>query len=90
MLNDGVELAVQTSAAGMHPLEGVDPLPWWDFRGCRLVYDMVYEPEETAFLRRAREAGVKTLNGAGMLENQARLQFELFTGREAPRRQSDG
>lgn len=80
LLRSGIDLAVQTGSAGMHPLEDINPLPWWDFTGCRLAYDMIYEPEETLFLQAARQAGVKTLNGSDMLVNQAKLQFELFTG----------
>ena len=84
LLSGGVDFVIQTSAAGMPPLEKVNPLPWWDFSGCRLAYDMIYEPEETLFLQRARMAGIPTLNGRDMLINQARLQFEMFTGRPAP------
>lgn len=84
LLEDEPDFCIQTTAAGMHPLEVVDPLPWWDFSGCRLVYDMVYVPAETLFLKRAREAGLKVMNGSKMLVNQARLQFVLFTGIDAP------
>ena len=84
LLSDGVDFVVQTTNAGMPPFENVDPLPWWNFSSCRLAYDMVYEPEETVFLSRARKAGVAVMNGSSMLINQARLQFKLYTGKTPP------
>jgi len=89
LVEGGVDLAVQTTSVGMHPNENTDPAPWWNPRECSLLYDMIYEPAETIFLARARSAGVKTLNGFGMLEAQARLQFELFTGRQAAESKSE-
>ncbi len=83
-LLNGTDIVVQTTTVGMHPNESGDPVPWWNLSGCSLVYDMIYAPEETVFLRRARNAGIPTLNGSGMLEAQARAQFGLFTGTKAP------
>jgi shikimate 5-dehydrogenase len=45
---------------------------------------MIYRPEKTKLLLRAEAAGTAVINGALMLEHQARLQFELFTGHPAP------
>ncbi len=80
VLTGGVDIAVQTTTVGMAPDTDSDPIPWWNPAGCTLVYDMIYNPEETAFLKRAASLGVPTVNGAGMLMAQAVLQFELFTG----------
>jgi shikimate dehydrogenase len=52
--------------------------------GVSLVYDLVYNPNETLLLKHAREAGCKTLDGLKMLVAQAALQFELWTGKSAP------
>ncbi|MFN2531948.1 MAG: shikimate dehydrogenase [Pyrinomonadaceae bacterium] len=49
-----------------------------------LAYDLVYNPIETEFLRKARFAGCKTLSGVAMLSAQARLQFQLWTGESVP------
>ena len=46
------------------------------------VVDLIYAPAETELLRRAREGGHKTVNGFGMLVNQAVLSLEHFTGAE--------
>ena len=50
--------------------------------GAGLVYDLIYNPIETALLKEARKAGCDTLGGLPMLVAQARLQFELWTGKK--------
>ena len=65
------------------PLGGVSapeasPLPGGPFGG-RLVYDLIYQPEETRLLREARAAGCATINGLPMLRAQAERQFEWWT-----------
>ncbi len=49
------------------------------------VCDAIYAPPETALLRRARERGLVTMNGLGMLVHQAILALEHFTGEELDR-----
>ena len=49
--------------------------------GARWVYDLVYNPVETPLLKDAREAGCQTLGGLEMLVSQAKIQFELWTGK---------
>jgi 3-dehydroquinate dehydratase/shikimate dehydrogenase len=50
-----------------------------------LVFDIVYNPAETALLRRAREEGKTTIAGLEMFIEQAVRQFEVWTGEAAPR-----
>ena len=51
--------------------------------GARWVYDLVYNPIETQLLQEARRAGCQTLGGLEMLVAQAKIQFELWTGKKA-------
>ena len=51
-------------------------------RGCRLVYDLVYNPIETRFMKEGRQAGCEVLGGLEMLVAQARMQFKLLTKNE--------
>ena len=48
------------------------------------VVDLVYKPLETAVMARARQRGLKTVDGLGMLLHQGALAFERWTGRPAP------
>ena len=45
-----------------------------------LVADLIYTPLETPFLAEARERGCLTVNGLGLLLNQARLAFKAWFG----------
>lgn len=49
-----------------------------------LVYDTVYRPRITPFLRAAATAGARISNGLGMLLHQGAMAWSLWTGREAP------
>jgi 3-dehydroquinate dehydratase/shikimate dehydrogenase len=88
---EGLELAkkysdvvVQTTSVGMTPNEDADPAPGLDFTGREIVYELVYAPERTRFVRRAITAGCRVLYGRQMLIAQALRQFLLFTGVEYP------
>ena len=50
-----------------------------------VVFDMVYNPLETALLRSAREQGKTVIPGLDMFIEQAVRQFEIWTGETAPR-----
>jgi shikimate dehydrogenase len=45
-----------------------------------LVADLIYTPLETPFLAQARERGCVTVNGLGLLLNQAKLAFKAWFG----------
>ena len=64
------------------PLE--TPVPASLHRAGGVVFDMVYDPLETQFLRDAQAAGATVINGLEMLIAQAVVQFEVWTGRDAP------
>lgn len=49
-----------------------------------IVSDVIYNPEETKFLRMAKEAGCATFNGLYMLLYQGAEAFKLWTGQEMP------
>jgi 3-dehydroquinate dehydratase/shikimate dehydrogenase len=55
------------------------PVSAEQLRGSRLVYDLVYNPLETKFMKEGREAGCEVLGGLEMLVAQAQLQFKIWT-----------
>jgi shikimate 5-dehydrogenase len=76
------DLLVNASSGGSGPAGG-SPMGNTPLDG-RLVYDLVYEPEDTALLVDARAAGCATIGGLDMLIAQAERQFELWTGLRPP------
>jgi 3-dehydroquinate dehydratase/shikimate dehydrogenase len=50
----------------------------------RYVFDMVYDPAETRFLKLAKERGAQIIPGIEMFAHQAARQFEIWTGKPAP------
>lgn len=51
----------------------------------RLVFDLVYNPLETPLLKMARSKGLTVITGAEMFVQQGAEQFQLWTGKPAPR-----
>lgn len=81
----GATLIVNATPIGMrddaHPVP-VDLLP-----AGAAVFDLVYRPSETSWVRAARNAGHRATDGEGMLLEQGALAFERWFGR-APDRQA--
>lgn len=49
-----------------------------------VVSDVIFNDPRTLFLGEAKKRGAKTINGLGMLVNQAALNFKIWTGVDAP------
>jgi shikimate dehydrogenase len=81
-----VTLIVNTTPVGMSPT--IEMTPWPEglsFPIDAFGYDLIYNPSETLFLKNAKNSGLRTANGLGMLIEQAALAFEIWTGVTAPR-----
>jgi shikimate dehydrogenase len=76
---EGVALLVNTTNQGMHDQPALD-LRLSALPKAALVSDIVYVPLETPLLQEARRRGNMTVNGLGMLINQARPAFETWFG----------
>jgi 3-dehydroquinate dehydratase/shikimate dehydrogenase len=48
------------------------------------VFEMIYDPPETRFMKLARAAGAEVIPGVEMFVHQAARQFEIWTGKPAP------
>ncbi len=74
------KLIVQATPLGKYPM--VDECPNFPFRmlsSKHLAYDLIYNPDETLFMRRAQECGAQVKNGLEMLLLQAFASFEIWT-----------
>ena len=82
---EGFDVVINATPLGtLGKLESETPATASQLRGARLVYDLVYNPLETKFMREARESGCLTLGGLAMLVAQAVEQFKLWTGTAPP------
>lgn len=54
------------------------PIPYHLLTPDHLLFDLVYNPEETLFLRKGREQGATTKNGYEMLVRQAEAAWEIW------------
>lgn len=78
------DVLVNCTSVGMHPNVDESPFEQHWLSDSALVFDTVYNPEQTLLLKQARDRGCPTVSGVEMFIRQAALQFELFTGYEAP------
>jgi len=82
-----IDVIVQSTSVGMHPNVNDTLLSLDDLQKLSkkpLVFDVVYNPIETRFLREARQVGCPVVSGLEMFVRQAAYQFELWTGKKAP------
>jgi len=77
------QLVVNCTSIGMHPHVDRSPVPAETLKPGMAVFDTVYNPAQTLFLKQAEEAGAKTIDGIAMFVNQAAAQFKLFTNQPA-------
>lgn len=80
------EIVINATCVGLHPYGDEYPdIEYQDFKPGMVACDVVFNPVNTPFLSRARERGAQTIDGLGMLVNQGCINYQLWTGQEAPR-----
>jgi shikimate dehydrogenase len=81
LLGEGYQIIVNCTPVGMFPESERSPWPEdLPFPSSAILYDTIYNPRETRLMTTARRAGARVIGGLGMLIEQARLSFELWTG----------
>ena len=78
------DILINCTPVGMHPNVDDTPVPPAAFRPGMVVFDTIYHPENTMFLKLARDRECRTITGVDMFVRQAALQSEIFTGKDAP------
>jgi shikimate dehydrogenase len=79
----GSDLLVNLSSLGLKHGDP-SPLPELCFQPYHLVYDSIYQPPRTRFLKAAAEAGARVANGSSLLIHQGALAFEIWFPLDAP------
>jgi shikimate dehydrogenase len=85
-LDDAVRdasLVVNATPVGLH--DDSHPVPIGLLPDGCAVFDLIYRPTETSWVREAREAGHRASDGEGMLMEQGALAFERWFGRKPDR-----
>jgi shikimate dehydrogenase len=79
------DILVQTTRVGMNPdCLQIPEIPLDALTEKHLVYDLVYNPVETALLREVRRRGCRTITGVKMLVHQGAAAFHRWTGEWPP------
>lgn len=74
---------VNCTPSGMFPHYDECPdLPYEALDNHNLLYDLIYNPDETLFMKKGRERGAQTKNGLEMLLLQAFASWDFWNGDE--------
>ena len=72
---------VNCTPLGMAPEENTfPPIPYELISARHLLFDCVYNPEETLFLQKGKAQGATTRNGIEMLYGQAKAAWKIWNG----------
>lgn len=72
-------MIINATPVGMHPFTDNAPAIDYSLLSSRhICYDLIYNPEETLFMKKSAEMGARTINGFQMLVNQALLSWQIW------------
>jgi len=77
-------LLVNGTPLGMHPNVDTSPYNMTAMNQYMIVFDTVYNPENTLLIKNAKRKGARIITGVDMFVRQAAYQYRLFTGKDAP------
>jgi shikimate dehydrogenase len=76
---DEYQIIINCSPIGTSPnVEAYPLIPYHYFTQQHIAYDLIYNPEETEFLKKAKNQGAQTKNGMDMLVFQAEKSWEIW------------
>jgi 3-dehydroquinate dehydratase/shikimate dehydrogenase len=78
------DVIINATPVGMYPHSKISPLSGRELN-CRIVMDLIYRPLDTELLKIARKEGISTVSGVDMFLAQGFAQWELWTGKSAPK-----
>jgi len=76
------KLIINSTPLGMYPdIENSPDIPYDFITDKHLLYDLIYNPEETQFLKKGKQHGAQTKNGLEMLYLQAEKSWKIWNSR---------
>lgn len=77
---ENYKLIINTTPLGMHPNIDKSPaIPYEFLTDQHVCYDLIYNPETTQFMEKAKAQGAVVKNGLEMLQLQADKSWEIWT-----------
>ncbi len=75
------KLIINTTPLGMYPkVEGCPDIPYEKLTPDHYLFDLIYNPETTEFMRRGAARGARVTNGVEMLHLQAEAGWDIWSG----------
>lgn len=71
-------LIINTTPLGMYPVDAFPDIPYTLLTPKHYLFDLIYNPAETLFLKKGKERGAKVQNGQEMLEIQAEESWRIW------------
>jgi shikimate dehydrogenase len=78
------DILINSTAVGMFPKISETIITSEMMHSNMVVFDIVYNPQNTRLLQEARKAGARTIDGVMMLVYQGAEAFKIWTGRTPP------
>lgn len=78
------DILINATSVGLFPDPSCPDIRYDDIAPGMIVQDVIPNPADTLFLKKARERDATALDGLGMLVYQGAIGFKLWTGRDAP------
>ncbi|MBS4012521.1 MAG: shikimate dehydrogenase [Bacteroidetes bacterium] len=73
------DIIVNATPIGMYPNSGEKPLlPYHLLNSKQILFDLIYNPEKTCFLKEGKKKGCTIINGLEMLKKQAEKSWEIW------------
>lgn len=79
-------IIINATPVGMGSMKGQTLIKGDVLKLGMVAFDVIYNPKETRFMQEARLAGCRVIGGKIMFLSQGARQFELWSGKRAPRR----
>lgn len=73
------QIIINSTPLGTFPnVEGCPNIPYNGITNKHILFDLIYNPEETAFLKKGKEKGATIINGLNMLKLQAEKAWSIW------------
>ena len=76
---DQCQMIINCTPLGTYPvIEAFPPIPYEHIKAEHILYDLVYNPEKTVFLKKGEQKSAFTINGLNMLHIQAEEAWKIW------------